>query len=247
MGGVERGGGFGTAGSDAGSRGDAHGAPCRARPRARRGSDRADPGGDRTGHRRRQEPEARGERDAGGASCPAPGSGGPLFRLPGDGEAVPGGLLEGPLPVGARGVHPACSRSSSRTPTRGKIESYQGEKILYRKETVDPPYAVVRTVIVTTKGQEIPVNYRLLQDGNRWRIYDVVIEGISLVNNYRSQFASILQKSSFPELMSEAQGAPSDARKKGEGRGMPMRSQGAGPSGWRGPCFWPGAPPTGRR
>ncbi len=45
----------------------------------------------------------------------------------------------------------------------GKIESYQGEKILYGKETVDPPYAGVRTFIVTTKGQEIPVNYLLLQ------------------------------------------------------------------------------------
>jgi phospholipid transport system substrate-binding protein len=88
----------------------------------------------------------------------------------------------------------------------GKIESYQGEKILYGKETVDPPYAVVRTVIVTMSGQEIPVNYLLLQDGNRWRIYDVVIEGISLVNNYRSQFASILQKSSFPELMRKLKG-----------------------------------------
>ena len=83
----------------------------------------------------------------------------------------------------------------------GKIESYQGEKILYGKETVDPPYAVVRTGIVTMKGEEIPVNYLLLQEGSRWRIYDVVIERISLVNNYRSQFGSILQKSSFPELM----------------------------------------------
>ncbi len=83
----------------------------------------------------------------------------------------------------------------------GKIESYQGEKILYGKETVDPPYAEVRTGIVTMKGEEIPVNYLLLQEGNRWRIYDVVIDRISLVNNYRSQFGSILQKSSFPELM----------------------------------------------
>jgi len=83
----------------------------------------------------------------------------------------------------------------------GKIESYQGEKINYVKETVDPPYAVVRTGIVTTSGQEIPVNYLLLLEGSRWKIYDVVIEGISLVNNYRSQFGSILQKSSFQELM----------------------------------------------
>lgn len=83
----------------------------------------------------------------------------------------------------------------------GKIESYQGEKILYGKETVDPPYAVVRTDIVTTKGQQIPVNYMLLHEGSQWKIYDVVIERVSLVNNYRSQFASILQKSSFPELI----------------------------------------------
>ncbi len=83
----------------------------------------------------------------------------------------------------------------------GKIESYQGEKILYGKETVDPPYAVVRTDIVTMKGQQIPVNYMLLHEGNQWKIYDVVIERVSLVNNYRSQFASILQKSSFPELI----------------------------------------------
>ena len=83
----------------------------------------------------------------------------------------------------------------------GKIESYRGEKILYGKETMDPPYAVVRTGIVTTKGQEIPVNYLRLLEGSRWRIYDVVIEGISLVNNYRSQFGSILDRSSFPELM----------------------------------------------
>jgi phospholipid transport system substrate-binding protein len=83
----------------------------------------------------------------------------------------------------------------------GKIESYQGEEIRYGKETVDGPYAQVETVVVTTRGQEIPVDYRLLSDGVRYRVYDVVIEGISLVNNYRSQFNSILQKSSFAELM----------------------------------------------
>ena len=82
-----------------------------------------------------------------------------------------------------------------------KIEGYKGEKILYRKESVDLPYAEVNTVIVTLQGDEIPVDYRVLKDGARWRIYDIVIEGVSLVNNYRSQFAGILQKSSFPELV----------------------------------------------
>ena len=44
------------------------------------------------------------------------------------------------------------------------------------------------------------MDYRLLADGGRWRVYDIVIEGVSLVNNYRSQFASMLQKSSFEEM-----------------------------------------------
>ena len=82
----------------------------------------------------------------------------------------------------------------------GKIEGYKGEKIRYGKETVEPPYAEVRTVIVGRGGEEYAVNYRLLEDGDRWRIYDIVIEGVSLVNNYRSQFASILQNSSFAEM-----------------------------------------------
>ena len=83
----------------------------------------------------------------------------------------------------------------------GKIESYHGEEIRYGKETVDGPYAEVKTLVVTGKGQEIPVDYRLLSESGRYRIYDVVIEGISLVQNYRSQFSSILEKSSFGELM----------------------------------------------
>jgi len=83
----------------------------------------------------------------------------------------------------------------------GKIESYKGEQIRYVKESIDTPYAVVNTIIVTSREQEIPVDYRMLLEGDRWRIYDVVIEGISLVNNYRSQFAGILQNSSFDELV----------------------------------------------
>lgn len=83
----------------------------------------------------------------------------------------------------------------------GKIESYKGETIDYVKEAIDPPYGVVHTVIVTSRSQRITVDYRVLRDGEQWRIYDVVIEGVSLVNNYRSQFNAILRKSSFPEMM----------------------------------------------
>ncbi len=82
----------------------------------------------------------------------------------------------------------------------GKIEGYKGEKIRFGKETLDMPYAEVKTVIVTPQGEEFALDYRLLADGSRWRVYDIVIEGVSLVNNYRSQFAAMLQKSSFEEM-----------------------------------------------
>lgn len=85
----------------------------------------------------------------------------------------------------------------------GKIESYQGETIDYVNETIDQPYAVVKTVVVTSRGQRIPLDYRMIRDGERWRIYDVVIEGVSLINNYRSQFRAILQKSSFTGMMDQ--------------------------------------------
>jgi phospholipid transport system substrate-binding protein len=87
----------------------------------------------------------------------------------------------------------------------GKIEGYKGEKIVYGKETVDLPYAEVRTTVVTRQGEEFSLDYRLLKGGERWRVYDVVIEGVSLVSNYRSQFSDILQKSSFEELTRKLQ------------------------------------------
>lgn len=83
----------------------------------------------------------------------------------------------------------------------GKIEVYEGEEIRYGKETVDLPYAQVETRVVTKTGQEHPVNYRMRRGDGGWRIYDVVIEGISLVNNYRSQFQSLLRKSSFEGML----------------------------------------------
>jgi phospholipid transport system substrate-binding protein len=83
----------------------------------------------------------------------------------------------------------------------GKIEAYEGEEIRYVKETVDLPYAQVETRVVTKRGQEFPVNYRMRRGDGGWRIYDVVIEGISLVNNYRSQFQSLLRKSSFEAML----------------------------------------------
>ena len=83
----------------------------------------------------------------------------------------------------------------------GRIESYNKERFIYINETIDEPYAEVRSKIVTSKGEEFSINYRLRQTGGMWKIYDVVVEDISLVNNYRSQFDRILSKTSYDELI----------------------------------------------
>jgi phospholipid transport system substrate-binding protein len=81
------------------------------------------------------------------------------------------------------------------------IESYNGEKILYGRETQEQEYAEVNTKLITKRGEEIPVDYKLHKVDGDWKVYDVVIENISLVNNYRAQFARLLTKSSFAELL----------------------------------------------
>jgi phospholipid transport system substrate-binding protein len=81
-----------------------------------------------------------------------------------------------------------------------KIEGYSGERIVYAGETLDGDQATVRTRIVTKQGTEIPVDYRMFQRDGRWRAFDVNIEGISLVGNYRSQFNAIIMRSSYADL-----------------------------------------------
>ena len=83
-----------------------------------------------------------------------------------------------------------------------KIELYGGEKIQFVGETIEGEGAVVRTKLVTKQGTEIPIDYRMLKRGdNKWLVYDVVIEGVSLISNYRTQFNKIITTSSFQELM----------------------------------------------
>jgi phospholipid transport system substrate-binding protein len=83
----------------------------------------------------------------------------------------------------------------------GKVELFNGERITYTGETIDGDLAMVRTRIITKQGTEIPVDYRLHKKGERWLVYDVVIEGVSLIANYRSQFNKIIQTSSYQELV----------------------------------------------
>jgi phospholipid transport system substrate-binding protein len=82
-----------------------------------------------------------------------------------------------------------------------RIELYGGEKIAYLGDALDGDLATVRTRIVTKSGTEIPVDYRMLKRGERWLVYDVIIEGVSLVANYRTQFNKIIQTSSYAELV----------------------------------------------
>jgi len=82
-----------------------------------------------------------------------------------------------------------------------KVEGYSGEQVNYIGERLDGDFAEVEVRIVTTKNTEIPVIYRMRNKEQKWWVYDIVIEGVSLVNNYRTQFNDILAKSSFEELL----------------------------------------------
>ena len=83
----------------------------------------------------------------------------------------------------------------------GKIELYGGEKIHFVGESLEGEGAVVRTKLITKQATEIPIDYRMLHRGERWLVYDVVIEGVSLISNYRTQFNKIITTSSFQDLL----------------------------------------------
>lgn len=81
-----------------------------------------------------------------------------------------------------------------------KIEGYSGEQVQYLNERLEADYAEVRTKVASDKT-EIPLDYRLLNKSGDWRVYDVVVDGVSLVNNYRSQFTKIIRESSYADLL----------------------------------------------
>jgi phospholipid transport system substrate-binding protein len=93
-----------------------------------------------------------------------------------------------------------------------KITSYTDERIIFKEEiTLSEKTVEVPTVIVS-KTSEIPINYRLLQEKGRWKVYDVVIEGVSLVNNYRTQFREILANKTPEALLDILRKKVGDAR-----------------------------------
>lgn len=82
-----------------------------------------------------------------------------------------------------------------------RIESYTNETFLYTGERIERGYAEVSSKVATSKGEEFKIDYRLHRAGNEWKIYDVAVEDISLVNNYRSQFNRVINNSSYEELV----------------------------------------------
>lgn len=83
----------------------------------------------------------------------------------------------------------------------GKIDHYAGETIAYTSERVDGDEARVQSRVVTAKGTQIPVEYRLHRINDGWSAYDVFVENVSLVGTYRSQFDRIIRAESFASLL----------------------------------------------
>jgi phospholipid transport system substrate-binding protein len=81
-----------------------------------------------------------------------------------------------------------------------KIEGYSGEQVSYLSERIEGTYAEVRTELHSSKV-EIPMDYRLFLKEGRWHAYDIIVDGVSLVKNYRSQFQKIIRESSYQELV----------------------------------------------
>jgi phospholipid transport system substrate-binding protein len=86
-----------------------------------------------------------------------------------------------------------------------RIEGYTNEKVIYDGEKIDGDYATVDSRIITKRHEEIPVNYQLMLKNGQWWVYDIVIEHVSLVNNYRIQFNKIIRSSSYADLLKKLQ------------------------------------------
>ncbi|HYT20707.1 MAG TPA: ABC transporter substrate-binding protein [Candidatus Polarisedimenticolia bacterium] len=82
-----------------------------------------------------------------------------------------------------------------------KMNLYGGQKVRFGREVIDNDYAQVETTIIQPKGDEIAVLYKLRQVNGQWKVYDAVVDNISIVNNYRSQFDRVIASNSYEELV----------------------------------------------
>jgi phospholipid transport system substrate-binding protein len=103
-------------------------------------------------------------------------------------------------------------KSILETAYADKITSYTDERVIFKDEISLSEKTVEVPTVIVAKTSEIPINYRLLQEKGRWKVYDVVIEGVSLVNNYRTQFREILAKKTPEALLDILRKKVGDAR-----------------------------------
>jgi len=82
-----------------------------------------------------------------------------------------------------------------------KIDLYEGEKFVFGKETIDQDFAQVDSNVINAKGESFSIVYRLRRADGKWKVYDAVVENISFINNYRSQFDRVINSSSYEELV----------------------------------------------
>jgi phospholipid transport system substrate-binding protein len=87
-----------------------------------------------------------------------------------------------------------------------KIDLYAGEKVLFGREAMDNDFAQVESSLVSSRGDEVTVIYKLRRVEAKWKVYDAVVENISIVNNYRSQFDRVISSSSYEELVKRLRG-----------------------------------------
>jgi phospholipid transport system substrate-binding protein len=87
-----------------------------------------------------------------------------------------------------------------------KIDLYAGQKVRFGREVIDNEFAQVESTIIQPKGEEIAVVYKLRQVNGQWKVYDAIVENISIVNNYRSQFDRVISSSSYEELVKRLRG-----------------------------------------
>ena len=99
-----------------------------------------------------------------------------------------------------------------------KIELYGGEKIQYLSDRTEGDQASVLSKLVTKAGADVPIEYRMLKKDDRWLVYDVIIEGVSLVSNYRTQFNKIIQTSSYAELVKKMKSRQEEMGSSAAGR-----------------------------
>jgi phospholipid transport system substrate-binding protein len=84
-----------------------------------------------------------------------------------------------------------------------KVDQHSSEKMIVRGETIDGDRATVRTMLPLGQGREMPLDYRMHNTDNRWQVYDISIDGISLVANYRAQFNKVVRTSSYDALVAK--------------------------------------------